>query len=234
MPKKTFIYGKYRYDYNLQYEDRKTTAVTVFPNGKIVLKCPVGTQQEKIDAFLKKKWLWLEKQLRYFKKYHRKVHKKEYVSGESFLYLGRQYRLNVSTGKENIVHLSKGVLQLTTTKKVSNKSHNQLILESWYLLKQRQVLKKRYRLVLRNFDYDFVPELVIRKMNKRWGSYLRDQKIILNPELIKASSDCIDYVISHELCHMKYKKHNYEFFAYLEKKYSNWKEKKDKLELRFT
>lgn len=161
------------------------------------------------------------------------MYKKEYVSGESFLYLGRQYRLNISTGKEDMVHLSKGVLQLTTTKKVSNKSHNQLILESWYSLKQKQVLKKRYLLVLKNFEYDFIPELVIRKMNKRWGSYLRDQKIILNPELIKASSDCIDYVISHELCHMKYKKHNHEFFEYLEKKCPNWKERKEKLELRF-
>ena len=232
MPQKEFIYGKYRYEYSLLYEDRKTTAITVFPNGKIVLKCPKGTEQFKIDAFLKKKWLWLEKQLRYFQKYKKKRAKREYVSGESFLYLGRQYRLNINRGKEDSVYLLKGILQLTTTKKISNKDHNKFILENWYTQKREKAFNKRYQIVLKKFDYNFKPELVVRKMNKRWGSYLSGKKIILNPELIKASSDCIDYVISHELCHMRYKKHNQEFFVYLEKKCPGWKTRKEKLEIR--
>jgi len=70
-------------------------------------------------------------------------------------------------------------------------------------------------------------------MPKRWGSYLGKNKIALNPLLIRASKDCLDYVIVHELCHMKYKNHNKEFFKLQESIIPNWKEVKEKLELRF-
>ncbi len=70
-------------------------------------------------------------------------------------------------------------------------------------------------------------------MNKRWGSYLATKKVILNPELIKASSDCIDYVITHELCHVIFRDHTKEYYEYLFKMFPNWKKVKEKLELRF-
>jgi hypothetical protein len=78
-----------------------------------------------------------------------------------------------------------------------------------------------------------MPKLAIRKMPKRWGSYLSNKKIILNPLLIKASKDCIDYVIVHELCHIKYRKHNKYFFKLQESIIPDWKKTKEKLELRF-
>jgi predicted metal-dependent hydrolase len=86
---------------------------------------------------------------------------------------------------------------------------------------------------MKKFNYDFTPDLVIRKMQKRWGSYLSNKKIILNPLLIRASKDCIDYVIVHELCHMKHKNHNENFFKLQESIIFNWREVKEKLELRF-
>lgn len=70
-------------------------------------------------------------------------------------------------------------------------------------------------------------------MSKRWGSFLNNKKIILNPKLIQASKECIDYVITHELCHMKYRNHDTKFYKALKNKISNWGEIKEKLELRF-
>ena len=69
-------------------------------------------------------------------------------------------------------------------------------------------------------------------MNKRWGSFLTKKQIILNPRLIQASTDCIDYVITHELCHMKHKKHNSQYYSFLSSKYPNWQNIKEKLELK--
>lgn len=111
----TFKYGKYSYEYYLVFQDRKTIALTVQPSLNIILKCPIGYDVDKIDKFLKRKWLWLEKQVQYFKKYKKKVAQKEYVSGESFLYLGRQYKLLVKSGETPQVKLEKGRLTLFTT-----------------------------------------------------------------------------------------------------------------------
>ena len=101
MKNKTFQYGKYRYTYKEIKEDRKTLSLSVHPDMSVFLKVPVTVSTEKIESFLKRKWMWLEKQLRYFEQYQREKYKKEYVSGESFLYLGRQYKLQVEKSKRD-------------------------------------------------------------------------------------------------------------------------------------
>ena len=75
-----------------------------------------------------------------------------------------------------------------------------------------------------------MPILAIREMQKRWGSFLDNGKVVLNPKLIHTPKDCIDYVIVHELCHVKYKNHNQNFYKFLKKKYPKWEKVKDKLE----
>jgi len=233
MEELTFKYGKYSYKYFLVRQDRKTISLTVQPNLKIILKCPIKYDQEKIDKFLRRKWLWMEKQISYFKKFQRKYGKKEYISGESFLYLGRQYMLIVKKSKEDGVILDHGKIKLSTTKEVSNGRYNKKILEKWYDQRAVFIFNNQYRKVFKKFDYDFAPTLTMRKMNKRWGSFLTAKKIIINPKLILASKDCIDYVMTHELCHMMHRKHDRKFYDLLELKINNWKQLKDKLEWRF-
>lgn len=207
--------------------------MTVHPTLKIILKIPDNYDQEKIEKFLKKKWKWLEKQVAYFKKFNGKSNKKEYVSGESFLYLGRQYKLLVRKGKVDEVKLKYGQIVLTTSGLVSDRKKNKKILDEWYSKRGEAVFSGQYKKVFSKFSYEFEPDLVIRKMNKRWGSFLKDKKIFLNPLLIQAPKECIDYVITHELCHMKYKNHDKRFYELLKSKIKNWEQVKEKLELRF-
>ena len=234
MKKQTFTYGNYSYEYFLVRQARRSISLTVDPSLKIVLKCPVDCDQERIQKFLKKKWRWLEKQINYFKKYKKTSRDKEYVSGESFLYLGRQYKLSVKKAKQDSISLKYGRLQLLTTKNVDNKRYNKKLLEDWYFKRTEEIFAKEYRKVLKNFDYDFEPKLSIRKMSRRWGSFLNGKKIILNPKLIQAPKECIGYVITHELCHMKYKNHDKRFYNLLKGKIDNWEEIKERLELRLS
>lgn len=229
---KEFIFGKYRYQYFLVREERKTLSLIVKPNLKLVVKVPQDSIQKQIDVFLQKKWLWLEKQLNYFKKYQKKLYQKEYISGESHLYLGRQYRLKVIRGREDKINKEKNLLIIKTSNLVGNGNYNKKILEKWYAAKVLKIFNQRYLTVQKNFNYDFIPKLIIRKMPKRWGSFLTKKNIVLNPDLIKASADCIDYVITHELCHMKYKNHSKQFYTFLNSKFPKWEKTKEKLELR--
>lgn len=233
MEKQTFIYGNYSYEYFLIRQSRKTVSLTVQPSLRIILKCPISYQDEKIQKFMKNKWSWLEKQIKYFKKFQNKNFAKEYVSGESFLYLGRQYKLLVKKTKEDKVSLKHGKLLLFTSKSIANKKQNKIILQNWYAERMKKIFSDEYKKVLKNFDYNFEPKLATREMKKRWGSFVNQKKIILNPRLIQAPKECIDYVITHELCHMKYKNHDTKFYGALKSKIPNWEEIKEKLELRF-
>lgn len=229
-----FKYGKYSYKYFLVRQSRKTVSLTVRPNLRIILKCPIDYEDEKIQKFLERKWDWLEKQIKYFKKYKKNIFKKEYISGESFLYLGMQYKLLVKQGKFDSVKLSRWRLNLTTTGKNGDWYYNKYILNKWYRDRMTVIFKEEYNKILGNFDLSFTPKIIIKKMDKRWGSYFGSKKkIVLNPKLIQASKECIDYVIAHELCHIKHKNHDAKFYKLLKSKITNWEEIKDKLEMRF-
>ena len=230
MKKHIFKYGDHQFEYFLINEDRKTLRLTVFPNLKIVLYCPKNYPEEKIIKFLNRKFIWLQKQIKDLKRFQSKNKAREYISGESFLYLGRQYKLIVKKSNKDMVRFEKGKIILET----NNKKKNKNILEKWYLERADKVFKERYKIVLKRFNYNFTPDIAIRKMEKRWGSFLAKKKVLLNPELIKASKECIDYVITHELCHMKHQNHSSAYYRFLASKCNNWKAIKEQLELRFT
>lgn len=233
MTRTVFTYGKYSYDYFLIRESRKTISLTVKPDLSVVVKSPVSYGREKINNFLKRKWLWLDKQLSYFGKFRNNNGKKEYISGESFLYLGRQYKLVVKKSNRTEIKFDYGKIIVYTVKNPGNSKLNKQLLEKWYLEKTKNILKERYGAVLKNFELKNAPVLVIKKMDKRWGSFVSDKKIILNPKLIQAPKYCIDYVITHELCHMERKRHDSRFFKLLESRIPDWEKVKDRLEMRF-
>lgn len=228
---KEFIFGSFVYCYDLIPQDRKTLGLTVTPDMRICVKCPHDTAPERIEQFLKRKWYWLQKQLHFFGKHQRKAYTKEYVSGDSFHYLGRQHQLLVKQGSEDKVMLLRGVLLVHTTKSVSDSTYTKKLLTDWFKGKREKVFAERFSVVKERFDYKQMPTLSVRDMKTRWGSFISKEKIILHPKLIHVSKDCIDYVIAHELCHMRYKNHDRNFFALLTEKYPDWKRKKEKLEL---
>jgi predicted metal-dependent hydrolase len=228
--KKEFIFGSFVYCYDLIKQDRKTLSLTVTPDLQICVKCPHKADDERVELFLKRKWFWLEKQLNFFGKYQRKVYKKEYVSGESFHYLGRQHQLVVKRSSENKVALLRGVLLVHTTRTVADGNYTKKLISEWHEERVNQIFNERFEEMKKRFDYKNMPRLGLRDMKRRWGSFVNNDKIILNPKLIHVSKDCIDYVIVHELCHMKYKIHDKKFFNFLYEKYPKWEKVKEKLE----
>lgn len=228
--RKEFIFGSFVYHYDLVMQDRKVLSLTVKPDLSIVLKSPLGAESERIELFLQKKWFWLEKQLSFFKKYQRKIYRKEYISGEGVLYLGKQYKLMVKKSSDDKVVMTKGMLVVSTSKGMDDRRHTKRLLDLWFDDKREQVFHDRFEQMKEKFDYKVMPRLAVREMQKRWGSFLERYVVVLNPKLIHTPRDCIDYVIVHELCHAKYKNHDAKFYGLLKKKFPAWEKVKDKLE----
>ena len=228
---KRFCYENVSFDYHLIREDRKTVAASVLPSQAIVLKVPIKATDDRIDDFLRRKFRWVLEQKRYFAQF-KAPSEKRYVSGETFRYRGRSYKLLIrQNGKQEHVLLKHGTLTVfTALPKASD--HNRELLDGWFRDKAHAVFAQRLEVCLAMFDYEDAPRLMVRSMTRRWGSYVqRTNRLILNQELIKAATRHIDYVIIHELCHMKHARHNRAFYELLASKLPQWKRLKTELEL---
>lgn len=220
------------FDYFLIKESRKTIAATVYPNQSVVVKAPLEAKSKRINEFLVRKFRWILKQQRYFSGFKPKT-QKQYVSGESFRYLGRSYKMVVhKTTNKPRVSLQHGTLSVYSCFP-KNRLITKKLLDEWFAEKMQKVFCEQLEACFELFDYAELPSLGIRKLSKRWGSYLsKPYRIILNQDLIQASKAQINYVIIHELCHVKHKQHNKAFHALLKSKLPNWEKLKTELELR--
>jgi len=220
-------FGSKRIYYTLEYKARKSLGITVTPEMEVLVKAPIAATLTQVNEKVRKRAPWILKQQSFFLSYYPKTPPRKFVSGESHLYLGKQYRLRVLTGV-NGVKLAGGFMVVTC----ADKSKAKQVLKAWYLKQAKikfELLAKKW--ILRFKKYDKEPEsIVIREMPTRWGSCTPQNKIILNPELIKAPTGCIEYVIVHELCHLVYRNHTAKFMALQNKELPGWQKWKDKLE----
>lgn len=221
-------YGKEIIEFELLQENRKTLSIEVLPTTKIKVKAPESKNKQDIIKKVQNKAKWITKQKRYFVDNYKKPDEKKYVSGECFRYLGKQYRLKVIKSDIDSVKLKNGYLIVEYNLKTPAK-----LINKWYKDKALSTYEKELDKCFQQFTtYGLTkPNLKIRKLTKRWGSYNKNSNTItMNIETIKANKDCIDYVIYHELCHCMYFAHNKEFYTLLESKCKCWSKLKNKLE----
>lgn len=228
--KQSIQFGSKEIVFDLQYQKRKSLGITVHPDRSVVVKAPIDAAMDKILVKVRKRAPWILKQQSFFLSFEPLTPARRYVSGESHLYMGRQYRLKIyeSSEHKNEVKLKRGFLDVYTTDRAKTKK---LVLD-WY--KQRAELKFREiaeKWILRFQKYDIAPSaFVIKWMDKRWGSCTPKGKIILNIELMKAPKGCIEYVVVHELCHLIHHNHSAAFFELQTKEMPDWRRWKERLE----
>lgn len=234
MKTKRFLHERTTFDYRLTLEARKTISVTVFPDQTVTVLAPLNAEESKIHEFLKRKLPWILKQRRYFAQFKTRT-SREYISGETFRYLGRNYKLLVrKTEEQERVSLQSGTLTVFSHSP-QDRIHTREMLDSWYAEKANRHFTDRLQHCAQQFGQKNPPALSIRRMTRRWGSYSRKtHRIWLNRELIKASRTQIDYVLTHELCHVTHLAHDRAFYNLLARHIPDWRGIKDKLELTLT
>lgn len=153
---------------------------------------------------------------------------RNYINGETHLYLGRQYKLRIEQAPINEVKLFRG--RLLVYKKANSSTKN--LLSRWYREKAIEHFEESLKKIVPLFSRHNIhqPELQIRQMPTRWGSCTSKGKVILNPELIKAPKGSIEYVIIHELCHLIHHNHTRAFYELQQTIMPDWKKWKERLE----
>ena len=209
-------------------KDIKNITLKVKPTCEVILTAPLLTTDEHIEYILKKRKDWISKKIEFYKANY-KPQIKEYVSGENFKYLGKNYRLKIIQCDDECVKLQRGYIQIFIKDK-SNLEKKKRLLNDWYLLKAENYFKKiiaKYSSIV-NVD---IQNIRIRQMKTRWGSCNSAKSYInLNSELIKKPSNAIEYVIFHEFAHLIHPNHSREFYNYLSTYMPDWKKRKEQLE----
>lgn len=221
-------YGATVINYDIQFVQRKTLGIWVNPDGTVSLKVPIGSSLEQIRQKIYKRGSWILRQKRFFESFGIPTTERQYISGESHLYLGRQYMLRVKVGNLNAVHYQSNIIEIECRRK----NDAGILLQTWYRQRANIKFQEYAQPIIEKFSvYGVKPQsLSIKNMDKRWGYCTIDGHIFLNPRLICAPKCCIEYVIIHELCHLVYRSHSKDFYMLLTKEMPHWEKWKNKLE----
>jgi predicted metal-dependent hydrolase len=218
--------------YQLRRSDRKTLSVTVEPDRRVVVIAPLLAAQDVVDARIRRRAAWIRRQQQYFDSLPAPEAPRHWVSGETHRYLGRQYRLKLVCGSTLDVRLIGGYFIVRTPDLADTRTIEKAMV-GWYRAHASELLRKRLRIVLEQSTWlrlSQVPQLTIRRMKLRWGSTTPGGRVCLNLDLIKLPLGCIDYVVAHELVHLRVPNHGAEFWRLLGRVLPEWKKWQRRLE----
>jgi predicted metal-dependent hydrolase len=230
MSTRSVAYGTATIEYELRYAERKTMAITVEPDRRVIVSAPEGTSLSDVEARLRKRGAWILRRQREFEDYLPALPPRRYVSGESHLYLGRRYRLRLEAGDAEGVKLAAGWFFISARDR-DNAGRVRALLDGWYRRRAAVVFAERLaychaKAHMPDLPY---PKLRIRVMEKRWGSCTPGEVMLLNLKLVQVPKYCIDYVITHELAHLKEHHHGQAYYALLDRLMPDWLERRQRL-----
>ena len=224
-------YGTTTIHYHLSYSPRRTLAISVHPDLQVTVQAPEETPIHEVEARVRKHAPWILRQQREYERYLPHLPPRQYVSGETHRYLGRQYRLKVVAGEAEGVKLARGRLFITVRER-GDPARVQALLDGWYRRQARRVFYERLdacypRAERLGAPY---PEIDIRVYKTRWGSCSAPDRIALNLKLIQVPKPYIDYVVMHELCHTIERNHSARFAKLMDRAMPDWRARKDGLD----
>lgn len=219
------LYGEHSIAFSLSWKDtlKGKIAIHVQPDARVLVDAPAGTAMREVKGALLKRARWVHDQIVQAEQQRHHVLPRLYVSGETHWYLGKRYLLKIKIAKTQPADtkLSRGLLTVTLPEYSAEAVRAQL--ESWYRSRASVLFKRRLDVICSSLSWvRQVPHWQLRSMSKQWGSCSPLGKLSLNPLLVKAPRDCIDYVLMHELCHLQHHNHGPQFYRLLKRQLPYW------------
>lgn len=193
-------------EYSIRYSNRKTLSIIVERDRSVVVRAPLNTSKELIEKEISKRKFLLFQKINHPQKYVTPKPRKEFVSGESLLYLGKHHKMEVVQDEidgirfDNKFHISK-----------SKQDKAEELLRNWYIKQAEEKIVPKVKIHAKNLGVNF-NAIKILDLKYRWGSCTPKDNINFNWRLIKAPIYVVDYIIVHELTHLLEPNHTIEFW----------------------
>ena len=210
--------------YEVHRKKVKNINLRIRPNMEIYISAPMNLHSDYIENFIRSKEKWIKQVLQKIEEAKQNQLPSQYLSGEKHKYLGKEYELEVKQGNSNRVSIKEGKIILTVISNIfENSDEKKKVMEKWYFENAQKVFVNAIQKWLKILD-ESIEKLSIKPMKSRWGScnYVK-RYINLNTELIKRTQFEIEYVVLHELTHLKYPNHGKGFYRYIENYMPNYK-----------
>ncbi|SEW18628.1 M48 family metallopeptidase [[Clostridium] fimetarium] len=232
-----FQYNTSKIEYNLIKSKRKTISISVDSKGNVLVKAPLRLSDEKVLELIKNKSSWIEEKLLLVQDTIGQQQERQYKNGETFYYLGNEYVLKIieDTVKKRLsvnIYDDKLVVTIPTSKAdfihegIGNETIIKLAIIKWY----KQMAKVKILERVNSYENLFAKKrgpVIVKEQKKRWGSCSQDGTLRFNWRIIMAPEYIIDYIVVHELCHLKYMNHAREFWNLVESILPDYKIRKE-------
>jgi len=208
-------------NYELVRSNRKSIGITIERDAQVVVNVPIDLDEKTIEKHIHKKRFWIWEKLAIKKDSLENIVQKQFVSGESFSYFGRNYRLKIVDDNSEL-KLKNGWFTLGQKKQKKAKE----IFKSWYSEHLKNKIDERIKIICEKSNIK-KPDFRIMELGFRWGSCTKEGILNFNYKIAMAPVGVIDYIIVHELVHLKIHTHNEKFWKEVSKMMPNYLEKKE-------
>lgn len=202
----------------------KSAKITV-EEGNVCVIVPRKLEQERIAKLLKGKNRWIKEKIALHRDALPKSNK-QFVSGECFSYLGRNYRLKVIDGNYTPIKLVQGRFIVSLRKSLQTPDLIQDLMIYWYKHHAEIKFIEKSKRYAKTMGVEF-NSVAIKNFRSRWGSCSADGDITFNWRVIMAPNRIVDYVVVHELCHLIHHDHSTHFWREVERYMPDYLECKD-------
>jgi predicted metal-dependent hydrolase len=204
-------------NYKVIFSRRRSISIIVSPEKGVVVRAPERTSIKSIEKYLEEKAGWIRKHLENHSELIRINHEKKYTDGEVHLFMGKENYLRISESAKPFVRQYDSIIEIGVSK-INDTVRIKGLLEKWYRQKAGDTFKIKLEEISDKYRHHrFSPAgFTVRTLKSRWGSCTARGNITLNAYLIKLDPVYTDYVIIHELCHLKYHNHGRDYYRLLE------------------
>jgi predicted metal-dependent hydrolase len=227
------FYGDSTIAYDVVYSSkRKTVGITVYPTGEVRIAAPRRMSPAEVRRLAAEKADWIAKKLREYKTDGCHDATKKYVEGEVFLYLGKEYLFHLAAGDHGpLVTLDDRRLNVVLPPGVSGGLQSDMARETvfeWYRFHAEMAVDEAMGLYCRRLGI-LPPYYRVKNLSRRWGSCTAKNLLNFNAKIAMAPLPQLEYVVAHELCHVKVKDHSPRFWSLMETVMPGYKTAKNAL-----
>jgi hypothetical protein len=203
-------------------ERRKTVSIFIERDGSVRVLAPVSASDETIETAVKSKEYLIFTKLAKWKELNQGKVKREYVNGQSFLYLGRNYRLKLTENQDVPLKISGGFFLLG----IKHLPKAEKVFKEFY--KEKALLKIKERMKVHEDKFPTKPTSIkVLELRNRWASWTPKNGLNFHWKCIMAPVSVLDYIIMHEMVHLKYPNHSTDFWNELDKKMPDYREQEN-------
>jgi len=211
-------------DFKVVYSRRRTLGISVHPDSTVIVRVPYRTSDKTIVRIVEEKASWIIKHRDNYRNHNNSSLIRSYSNGEIHLFRGREFTMKIENSKKSYIRFTEETIEIGLGKPDDQDAVKKLLYKG-YMSEAKELFPELLRATLEKFNYqNFKPSgLIIRSMKRRWGSCSFRGVITLSTELIKLPDIFIEYVIIHELCHLKHHNHGAKYYELLSELFPEWK-----------